>query len=184
MATPWSHTAEAFLLQQMGIVALFWKQGRQAEFDFKVRNGAGVLSLSYWLPDAGSPIPPNPHPAQSHSKPHPRPPIPLFPNGEYRDTRTHTRSQVSSHRVHSQSHNRSRPPSYSRRNYRRAVLHRAGRNVANLPMPKPNSLRELATRALPTKSAPLSVNRKRPRSPSPDLLLEDKEIQSSSPTNC
>ena len=175
MAVPWSCTAEAFLLHQMGTVSQFWKQGRQAKIHFEVKDGEGFLNLSYRLPGAAEPLPS--HPQANHPKfpngqvPRPTKPInPLFPGNQ--DKPKH------------------RSPSYYRRNHRRAILYRAEKAVPHLPPPLPNSLRELATRAVgqanksPEQSTPLPT-RKRKLSPSPssirkvlqqDFLIDEEVI--------
>ena len=167
MAVPWSYTAEAFLLHQMGTVSQFWKQGHQAKIHFEVKDGEGFLNLSYRLPGAAEPLPS--HPQANHPKcpngqvPRPTKPInPLFSGNQ--DKPKH------------------RSPSYYRRNHRQAILYRAAKAVPHLPSPLPNSLRELATRALGEankshkQSTPLPT-RKRKHSLSPssfrNLLQQD-----------
>ena len=140
MTGPWSHTAEAFLLHQLGTVSQFWKQGKQATFNFEVKEGEGLLNLTYRLPGAGQTIPPYSH--SPHNGQVPRPPnpiIPLFPGNQGNQGPGRSRPAPKP---------KTRPPSYYRRNYRRAVLYRASKAAITLPPPMPNSLRELASRSL------------------------------------
>ena len=140
MAVPWSYSAEAFLLHQLGTVSQFWKQGRQAKFTFEVKDGEGFLNLSYRLPGAAEPIPPNPHPKFPNSKvPKPtKPTTPLFPGNQGLGN---SRPQAKS---------RTRSPSYYHRNYLRAVLHRAAKSAQDPLPPLENdmSLKELASSVL------------------------------------
>ena len=146
MSAPWSHTAEAFLLHQLGTVSQFWKQGRQATFSFEVKDGEGTLNLSYRLPGPGQPIlQAHPHPIHSQFPTNgqvPRPPKPtatLFPGNQGTQGPGISRPQPKP---------KARPPSYYRRNYRRAVLYRAAKAMTDLPSAVPNSLRDLAARSL------------------------------------
>ena len=171
MGFQWSRTAETFMLNQLGHVVYFWKQGRQASFLLETQqNGEANLNLRFHLPKPQSGILPATVPA-SHST-HPNQPIPpLFPNGQNpRPKPAHP--QQRSHP------SKKRSPSYFRQNYRRGVMYRAAKAAPSLQTPTPNTLRDLATRALERASESTPTNsRKRTRSPSSPLNSRKHMIQ-------
>ena len=170
------------MLNQLGHIVYFRKQGRQASFLLETQqNGEANLNLRFHLP--------KPHSTVSASHPtQPNEPIPpLFPNGQI--PRPHnTHPQQKSHPP------TKRSPSYYHRNhrrlvlyntakaaqsYRQEVLHKAEKAAQNLPPPPPNSLRELANRVLEERN-------RQPQQSTPDLSRKIRRSSSSPPTirNC
>ena len=143
------------------------------------------MNLTYRLPGAGQTILPHSH--SLHPHPHngqmPRPPnptVPLFPGNQGNQGPGTSRPAPKP---------RTRPPSYYRRNYRRAVIYRATKAVETLPPARPNSLRELAARSLDmnkcSKSTPVLTKKRKRASSSPpsfrkhlteDFLLNEEVI--------
>ncbi len=182
MGFQWSGSAEAFMLSQLGQVVNFWKQGRPATFLLETQqNGGANLSIRFQLPKPHISVPPptsHPNPTSlfpNGQAPRPNPTVPLIPgyqgHASPQTQGNHRQPQNLGGRDHSQSHHRHRPPSYQRRGYRRAVLHRARLTAPVLPPPLPNTLRAIAAAAVESQHRKPSVLESR-KSPSP---IPDRE---------
>ena len=165
------------MLHQLGQVSYFWKQGQQASFLLETQqNGEANLSLRFHLPKPHSSISPSTVSA-SHPTQHNQPIPPLFPNGQIprsHNTHLHPRPNPPT----------KRSPSYYRQNYRRGVLYRAAKAAPNLPMPQPNSLRELAARALNSRKQLIQVisDTETPEQLRDQVIFDSSQLQEISDT--
>ena len=150
MGHPWSETAEAFVLSQLKQTVNFWRLGRSASYSLEAASEGGAsLVTKFQLPQPSEHLPPlrpqcpvNPLPSkiQNQHKPGNQVPIPsktpgippLFPFGLPHSSRQDTRRPTPN----------SKSTSQRRRDYLRAVLHRA-RITAPKPV-VPGTLRAMA----------------------------------------
>ena len=125
------------MLNQLGQVVHFWKHGRQASFLLETKQDGGAnLNIRFQLPSASTTI------AQSSTPTHYKS-TPIFPKGVAPRTTLEHQDYGKP-----ESHPAKRSPSYYCWNYRQGILYGASKAAQNLPPPKPNTLRELATSAL------------------------------------